>query len=73
MDGIEGAQHGGRGQGGSVVEERAVEVDLIDADQCPASVADSASATAGYGPDHFHTGQGAGHPTIISMTAQVLA
>jgi hypothetical protein len=73
MDGIQRAEHGGRGQGGSFVQERAVEVDLINPSQGPASVADGMSASAGYGPDHFCTGQGTGHPTVTSMTAQVLA
>jgi hypothetical protein len=72
VDRIQRAKDRRRGQSRSFVEERAVEVDLVDARQRPASVANGASPTAGYGPDNLYAGQGAGHTTERRAVAVTL-
>lgn len=64
MDGVEGAQDGAWRNGRGGVQERSVEVDLMQSGKLAASLGHGSGSAVLDGPDDLDASEGTGHPFV---------
>src|SRR5579859_2159891 len=70
VDGIEGAQHAAWRQGGSFIEERPVEIDLVHKRELSPRVGNCGRATPGDGAHNLNSGESARDPAVLPIPAE---